>query len=118
MRENKRKIGSEHEKTAVEYLIEHDYEIIEQNFYCRNGEIDIIAKNEGYLVFVEVKYRKSDKYGIPQEAVSLAKQKRIIDSSRYFCLKNKISPYYPVRYDIVAILGENIELIKNAFELN
>lgn len=117
MGENKRIIGSEYERAAAVYLQKQGYEIIEHNFFSRYGEIDIIAKDGEYLVFIEVKYRKNDKYGMPQEAVSATKRRRIISSSRYYCIKNEIPQDYPVRYDVVAILGEDIEVIKNAFWL-
>lgn len=115
MGENKRKVGSEYEKKAVMYLLSNGYEIIEQNFFCRYGEIDIIARNEGYLVFVEVKYRKNDRFGMPQESVSLPKQKKIIGCARYYCYKNKTESDCPIRFDVVAILGNDVQLIKNAF---
>ena len=56
---NKRKVGTDYEKQAAEYLKKKGLKILEQNFYCRMGEIDIIAKDREYLVFVEVKYRRN-----------------------------------------------------------
>ena len=114
---NKRKTGFEYEKQALEYLQNNGYIIVCTNFYCRRGEIDIIAKDGEYLVFVEVKYRKSLKYGYPQEAVSVNKQKRIIMSAVYYCMKNNIPADTPVRFDVVAVLDKDITLLKNAFEL-
>lgn len=114
---NKRKTGFGYEKQALEYLQNNGYIIVCTNFYCRRGEIDIIAKDGEYLVFVEVKYRKSLKYGYPQEAVSVNKQKRIIMSAVYYCMKNNIPADTPVRFDVVAVLDKDITLLKNAFEL-
>ena len=56
---NKRQVGTQYESMAVQYLTEAGYHILERNFRCRTGEIDIIAKDGAYLVFVEVKYRAS-----------------------------------------------------------
>lgn len=112
---NKRTIGFEHEKIAGEYLKKCGYEIIEYNFYSRHGEIDIIAKHEGYLVFVEVKYREDNKSGHPLEAVSLVKQKTICKCALYYMKKNGIQDV-PVRFDVVGILGNKVTLVQNAFE--
>ena len=63
--ENKRKIGQDNENAAAEYLKQQGYEILAQNFYTRMGEIDLIARDDEYLVFVEVKYRRSASAGYP-----------------------------------------------------
>lgn len=112
---NKRKIGFEYEKIAGEYLEKQGYEIIECNFYSRHGEIDIVAKHEGYLVFVEVKYREDNKSGHPLEAVSLAKQKTICKCALYYLKKNHLYDV-SVRFDVVGILGDKIQVVKNAFD--
>ena len=112
---NKRTIGSNYEKIAGEYLERQGYQIVEYNFYSRYGEIDIIAKHQGYLVFVEVKYRKNDKSGHPFEAVSVSKQRTISKCAFYYMQKNKLHDV-PVRFDVVAILGEEIQVIQNAFD--
>ena len=113
--QNKRTIGSRYEKIAGEYLKKQGYQIIEYNFYSRFGEIDIIAKHQGYLVFVEVKYRENDKNGHPLEAVSVAKQRTISKCAFYYLQKYKVQEE-PVRFDVVGILGEEIQVIQNAFE--
>lgn len=113
--ENKRKTGKKYEDIAVQYLIQNGYRIIEQNFYTHYGEVDIIGENEGFLAFIEVKYRKSEKYGSPFEAVNSRKIKNIRNSARYYIYSKGISQMKPVRFDVIAILGDNIELIKNAF---
>mgnify|MGYP003291540742 CR=1 FL=1 len=114
---NSRTIGSTYEQIAGTYLKEQGYEIIEYNFHSKNGEVDIIAKEQEYLVFVEVKYRKDCKKGHPLEAVSVAKQKRISKSALFYLQKKNIFGI-PVRFDVVAILGDQIELVKNAFSFH
>ncbi len=112
---NKRSIGALKEQYAIEYLVKHGYEVIETNFYCRSGEIDIIAKHEGYLVFLEVKYRSSNRLGEPEEAVNYRKQQRIIRSARFYLLRHGLSEETPCRFDVVVILGEEIRIIEDAF---
>lgn len=112
---NKRTIGSEYEDKAVEYMKNSGYVIVERNFYCRQGEVDIIARDGKYLVFVEVKYRRDTKKGYPAEAVTYYKRNRIIKASKYYMYKNRISEGQAVRFDVVSITNDNIELIKDAF---
>ena len=112
---NKRTIGSNYEKIAGQYLEQQGYLIVEYNFHSRFGEIDIIAKHEGYLVFIEVKYRENDKSGHPLEAVSVSKQRTISKCAFYYIQKNKLHDVL-VRFDVVAILGEELQVVQNAFD--
>ena len=68
---NKRAVGTAYEKLAGEYLIKQGYEVLEYNFRCRMGEIDLVAKDREYLVFVEVKYRSSGRTGFNSSGISL-----------------------------------------------
>lgn len=113
--QNKRTLGSNYEKIAGEYLTKQGYQILEYNFYSRHGEIDIIAKHQGYLVFVEVKYRENDKSGHPLEAVSVSKQRTISKCAFYYLQKHHLQDI-SVRFDVVGILGEEIRVIRNAFD--
>lgn len=113
---NKRAIGTAYEKQAGEYLIQQGYEIVEYNFRCRQGEIDIIARDGEYLVFAEVKYRKNTGSGSPLEAVNVKKQQIISRVASYYCLTHGLGESTPCRFDVVAILGDEISLIRNAFE--
>ena len=101
--ENRRKIGTNYERLAGKYLEAHGYQIIEYNFKCNAGEIDIIAKDREYLVFCEVKYRKT------------AKQRRISKCAQYYVYKNQWHEM-PCRFDVVGILGTEVQLLKNAFD--
>ncbi len=113
--QNKRNIGNEYERIAGKYLEEHGYQIIEYNFYSRHGEIDIIAKHEGYLVFVEVKYRKDDSAGSPLDAVTVQKQRTISKCAMYYMKKNYLNDV-PVRFDVVGIVANEVTLVQNAFD--
>lgn len=112
---NKRQTGTEYELIASEYLEEKGYEIIERNYRCRQGEIDLIAKDGTYLVFIEVKYRKNAAMGMAEEAVTLKKQKVIRSVARYYLLTKHQAAGIPCRFDVVGITGTMINLIQNAF---
>lgn len=119
MAEN-REIGAFGENAAAEYLISRGMSIIKRNYYCRAGEIDIIARDGEYTVFVEVKTRKSSNYGTPAEFVDRRKQERIIKTALYYAGGNDIA----MRFDIVEIYyhinggdmkADKVNHIENAF---
>ena len=115
--DNKRQVGSAYERKAAEYLTGQGFQILEQNFYSRCGEIDIIAKDGRYLVFIEVKYRKDASCGSPLEAVTSQKQRRICRTAVCYCTKRGYGDRMPCRFDVVAIEGEDKVIhIKNAFD--
>jgi len=114
-RVNKRKLGSAEESVAVSFLENAGYEIIERNFRCRQGEIDIIAADGDILCFVEVKFRSNDYAGSPGEAINLRKQQTIYRVAEYYLYKKGISYDAPCRFDAVVIIGDDITLIKDAF---
>ncbi|RGX94237.1 YraN family protein [Roseburia sp. OF03-24] len=109
-------MGAAYEKTAGEYLQTKGYEILQYNFRCRMGEIDIIAKDQGYLVFIEVKYRRNSRCGRPAEAVTPKKQRTISKVASYYLLTHGCGMDTPCRFDVAAVSGDEVELIKNAFE--
>lgn len=103
------------EEAAARYLEERGMRILERNYRNRYGEIDIIGRMDGYLVFVEVKYRATERNGSPQEAVGAAKQRRICAVADYYRSMYGIRLSEPVRYDVVAIRGEELCWYRNAF---
>lgn len=115
--QNKRSLGNEKEELAVSYLKEQKAVILAQNFYFRGGEIDLIVKDGEYVCFIEVKYRKNTRFGAPEEAVTLSKQKKIIQGARYYLYKNKYPTDIPCRFDVISVYGEEITWIKDAFSL-
>lgn len=117
-RRNKRSLGSEKERIAAEYLKEQGYCILEMNFRCRQGEIDLIARDGRYLVFIEVKYRTDGRAGAPEEAVSRAKQRTILQVAKYYLYRHRLPESTPCRFDVVGITGEKIRLIRDAFGVN
>lgn len=112
---NKRQIGTQYESMAVQYLTEAGYHILERNFRCRTGEIDIIARDGAYLVFVEVKYRASAACGSALEAVDYRKQQSILRVAQYYMVSHGYGTQTNCRFDVVAIQGAEITLIQNAF---
>lgn len=113
---NKRALGTEFEHKAAQYLIKNGYQILQSNFRCKTGEIDLIAKSDGYLCFIEVKYRSGTSKGYPAEAITPAKMLRITRTAQFYMLIHKIPEDTPCRFDAVVILDNDISLIKNAFE--
>jgi len=112
---NKRQLGARKEDMAVKFLEDSGYQIIEKNFYSKIGEIDIIARDGNYFCFIEVKYRSQKRYGYPQEAVTPAKQNKIIRTALYYMMKKHLPENTAFRFDVVVILADDITVIKNAF---
>ena len=112
--------GAQGEQIAACYLRNKRYEILHRNYRCRYGEIDIIARRKNVLVFVEVKTRRSQAFGLPQEAVSQKKQRAISAVALTYLQHNRLSEH-AARFDVIAVhLNNNcpqIEHIENAFEL-
>jgi len=120
MTDSRQQFGKESESLAARYLKKHGYRILEQNYRTRLGEIDIIAKDKGTIVFVEVKARRSYLFGNPKFAVTPKKQRKI--SMVALCyLKETKQNNAKARFDVVAVSSikenPNIEIVKNAFEL-
>lgn len=112
---NKRQTGTSYEIKAEEYLLQKGYKILERNFRNRQGEIDIIAKDGEYFCFMEVKYRTTNEFGSPLEAVDFRKQNQIRKVALYYLMKNKLSEWTPCRFDVIAFEGEKLTHVENAF---
>jgi len=112
-------LGSWGERLAAEFLKKNNYILLTQNFRCTYGEIDIIAKDKGTIVFVEVKTRSSRNYGMGMEAVNYAKIQKIKKTAMAYLLENPFR-YNSLRFDVIDInldnnLNPKIIHIKNAF---
>ena len=120
MKHNNRKTGKTGEDIATAYLKNKGYRIIERNYSCIYGEVDIVANDCGDVVFVEVKSRRSKGFGNPAEAVTPDKQKKISKVALNY-LKEKRLDNRDARFDVVAIIlspeGNRVDLTKNAFDL-
>ncbi len=113
---NNRKQGNDFESLAADYLKRQGFEILQKNFYCKMGEIDIVAKDESFLVFVEVKYRKTKSKGSAVEAVNFNKMRKICRCADVWLMQHKSPPDVSVRFDVVAIEEGHLSHYKNAFE--
>ncbi len=113
-------VGKQGEKIAADFLVKQGYRVVERNYRCALGEIDIVAEYRGVLVFVEVKTRHSLSYGEPQLAVGYRKQRKISTVALYY-LKEKGKQDVNARFDVISIVlspsGNRIDHLENAFEL-
>lgn len=112
-------LGTLGEELAFHYLASRGYKLLLRNYECPLGEIDLIAKEKGALVFVEVKTRRDDAMGVPEEGVTSHKRRQIVKTAQYYMKRYGIHDV-PCRFDVVSILlpatGEaEIRIIENAF---
>jgi putative endonuclease len=117
---DRKKTGKSGEELAVSFLKKKGYTIVERNYRCVFGEIDIVARHRGDIVFIEVKSRKSDDFGNPEEAVGFKKQRKISQIALNY-LNEKHLDDHDARFDVVAIKllpdDNKVKLITNAFDL-
>ncbi len=117
--------GQKNERLAERFLKQKGLKLIERNYRCRAGEIDLIMADGDSLVFVEVRFRKHKKYGSASESVNLRKQQKLIKAAQYYLLAHFHSHEPACRFDVVAIDGNQtpklsqnpIEWLPNAFTL-
>ncbi len=109
-----RERGDLAEKFAIEFLKKSGYKIIERNFNTKFGEIDIVAVDGKTHAFIEVKYRKCANHGSPYESVNRKKMERLKKAAWCYIQKNGLSDT-DLRFDIVSISADKVELFKNAF---
>lgn len=112
---NKKVIGSRWEMAARDYIEQCGYEIVCCNYRCSIGEIDIIAKEGKTLVFIEVKFRSSGRYGTAIESVDHKKQHKIQCIAAHFLMTTYHTEYIPCRFDVLGFDKGAITHIKNAF---
>ncbi len=110
------------EAFAVEYLVGQGYEILQNNYRKQFGEVDIIARDQGTLVFIEVKTRHSKVFGSPSEAVTARKQRQLSKIAQDYLLTHQLNDT-AARFDVIGITLDQhsrpatIELIRNAFDV-
>lgn len=112
---NKRGVGKEYEQLAASALKKRGLQILEMNFRCAFGEIDIIARDGNVTCFIEVKYRSNDSFGTGEEAVDKRKQHKIRNTADYYKMTHGIGEENDYRFDVVAIGKEKMIWHKNAF---
>ncbi|MFO0794196.1 MAG: YraN family protein [Candidatus Brocadiaceae bacterium] len=120
---DKRSVGAQGELLAVKFLKKNGYKILQRNYRCKTGEIDIVGYDHGAIAFIEVKTRFSDVYGPPELAVTDGKKRQIIRVALHYIAGKKIQGF-DVRFDVVSIFYPHVEkyptikLFKNAFTKN
>lgn len=114
--EMRKRLGNRGEEIAVKYLLKKGYYILDRNFYTRWGELDIICSDsDNSVIFVEVKTRRSTKYGFPEEAITLGKQQKIKKAALIY-LSSKKGLFKEIRFDVVAILVDDRKYEVNHIE--
>lgn len=109
--------GQDAENRACDYLQAQGLHLLERNYRLRSGEIDIICRDATHLVFIEVRYRKNERYGGAVQSIDWRKQQRIIRTAQHYLLRHRID--LPVRFDVVAISGtQGIAWIQDAFRVD
>lgn len=110
----RQRLGAAGEDLAAEWYRRAGYEVVARNWRCRDGELDLIVRSPDTLVFCEVKTRTSDRFGLPAEAVTPAKQRRIRTlAAQYLRTEGQAVP--GVRFDVVSVLGDRVDVLEAAF---
>ncbi|MBQ6833504.1 MAG: YraN family protein [Lachnospiraceae bacterium] len=115
MAQNNRKTGSHYEDQVAAFLEQNGFTIIERNFRCRSGEIDLIARDGDYLVFIEVKFRKNSTCGTSLEAIDFKKAAQIRKIAAIYLYQKRYPENTPCRFDAAGVDGDKITYMKNAF---
>ena len=108
--------GARGEALAADYLKSRGFTVLEQNYRCRSGEIDLVAQQGNRLVFVEVKTRKSTLYGEPKEFVNPAKQRRLRSAAMHYLMSHPVAENLLLRFDVAEVIGETLRYTEDAFE--
>lgn len=114
---NKQSQGKEAEQIAESWLIKQGLQLIQRNYRCRLGEIDLIMRNKTHLIFIEVRFRKNQRFGGAALSVDWQKQRKIMRTARAFLAYHPFYANYPCRFDIIAFEGNLLPIwYPNAFE--
>lgn len=118
--EQRKQLGNDSESLAGRFLMQKGYKIVESNFSCKRGEIDLIVRNDDLLVFVEVRSKTSAQYGQPMETVNRKKQEKIHKAAEYYLyIHPELAGLY-CRFDVISILWKDgkvrLNWIADAFQ--
>jgi putative endonuclease len=112
---DKQRQGQHHEQAALDWLRRHGLVLVEANFLCKGGEIDLIMRDGDTLVFVEVRQRVSMAHGGAAASITPAKIRRLVRAAQFYLMRFPDPP--PCRFDVVAIDGGQLEWLRNAIEV-
>ncbi len=105
------------EDAAATFLTQSGYQILDRNFRTRQGELDVVARRDGVLCFVEVRQRSRSDHGTPEESITRQKRRRLAAAAEQYLVARGFSAE-PCRFDVVAIDGEGqMRLLEDAFRL-
>jgi putative endonuclease len=110
----RRALGAGGEEAVAAWYVDHGYEVVERNWRCRAGELDLILRRNRTFVFCEVKTRTSDAFGAPVEAVSRSKQVRLRHLAARWLEEAPMRPT-EIRFDVASVLRGEIEVLEGAF---
>jgi putative endonuclease len=102
------------EKIAAEFLSRAGFKILHANYTCKGGELDLVADDDGTVVFVEVRARSSSDHGAPEETIGALKRRRLVHAATHYLTAQKLDDR-PCRFDVVAIDDERITHLRDAF---
>lgn len=112
--DSRQKLGAYGERRAARCYREAGYEVVARNWRCNDGEVDLVLRGPGVLVFAEVKTRSSDRFGVPAAAVTPAKQRRIRRLAQRFCAETGERARV-LRFDVVSVLRGEVDIIEGCF---
>lgn len=112
---DRRQIGMDAEQRAAEFLTTAGLRILERNYRCRLGELDIVARQDAVLIVAEVRCRSRSDYGGAAASVTPAKQRRIILATRHLLMRHPSLAQLAIRFDVLAISADHINWLRGAF---
>jgi putative endonuclease len=114
----RQRLGARGEDRAADWYRAAGYDVVARNWRCAEGELDLVVVRPGELVFCEVKTRASDRFGVPAEAVTIAKQRRLRTLAARFLAEHPLdvgAAAGSIRFDVVAVTGSAVDVIEAAF---
>jgi putative endonuclease len=116
-RTHRQRLGARGEQLAADWYAARGYRVVARNWRCREGELDLVVAGHGDVVFCEVKTRSSDRFGVPAEAVTPAKRRRLRVLAARFLAEHPAAGAgrRGVRFDVAAVTGGEVEVIEAAF---
>lgn len=109
-------LGRSGEDLAASWYRSHRFDVVDRNWRCSLGEIDLVARRGGLLVVVEVKTRRTDAFGVPALAVTIAKQRRLRRLAARWLAEHRVGRRIEVRFDVASVVGDDVTIYERAFE--
>jgi putative endonuclease len=107
-------LGRDGEQQAAEWYLAHGYDVLERNWRCRDGELDLVLRKNRTIVFCEVKTRTTAQFGTPAEAITHQKRQKLRHLAAKWLDESPVRPRQ-IRFDVAAILGGQLEIVEGCF---